>query len=278
MDQGLTREESDSMAEKDFINPSFVHEPMTTSRVQLHHVYLEKKLLDRISESMEDQISEIIEQIKAPEKPQNDGEQVDQVDQVDQPSPPVMRATDVGDSTVNKVSLIIEDGDKSASNNNPTFSVKERLQDWKIEQKQRKLGSSKYYIYHHSRSGKMFRSKVEVVRFVLTETCPPKPSTRRKKSRKGKKRYNKRNKTPKKTSKDERTTVGEVISQNIVEGVVSNQLNDAATVNQDPILGFNASTIETKVYSNHEELQIYDLMSPEEILNEYSIAFHRGEL
>ncbi|OIW07554.1 hypothetical protein TanjilG_08441 [Lupinus angustifolius] len=274
MDQDLIRREGDSTAEKDFASPSFVQESMTTSRVQYHRVYLDKTLLDRISETMKDQISEIIEQIKAPAKLENDGKQGDAVDQ---PSPSMIRAKDVGDLTVNKVCLISKDGAKTrASDNNPTLSVIERLKDWKIEQKQRKLGLPKYYIYHHSLSGKIFRSKLEVVQFVLTETCPPKPGTSRKKSRKPTKRSNKSSKTS--TSRNERTKVEEVISQNVDEGIVSNNLNDVATENQDPILGSIASTINSNVSSNHEELKIHDLMSTEEMLNEYSIAYQRGEL
>ncbi|OIW07556.1 hypothetical protein TanjilG_08443 [Lupinus angustifolius] len=231
MDQGLTRGKGGSMLENDFVDPGFVQEPMTTSRVQPHLIYLEKNLIDRISETMEDLISEILEEIKAPAKPQTDEKQEDTVDL---PSPSMVRAKDVGDSTIIK-------------------------------------------IYHHLLSGKIFRSKPEVVQFVLTEACPPKPGTSRKKPGKGRKRSNKSNKTPK-TSRNKRTKVEEVKSQHVVEGVVSNQLNDAATINQDPILGSIASTINTNVSSNHEELKIHDLMSTEEMLNEYSIAYQRGEL
>lgn len=92
--------------------------------------------------------------------------------------------------------------------------------------------------YHHSPSNKSFRSKQEVVQFVLTETCPPKPNTARKTPDTSRKTPKTSRKTPstciniRKNVEDVESeqVVAAVENEHVVECVVSEHLVQAVII------------------------------------------------
>ncbi|CAB4284512.1 unnamed protein product [Prunus armeniaca] len=59
------------------------------------------------------------------------------------------------------------------------FSLAQRLEGWKILRKQRRTGRCDLY-FTQQRSNMLLRSYVEVVKFILYEVYPPKPTPKRK--------------------------------------------------------------------------------------------------
>ncbi|KAK7255989.1 hypothetical protein RIF29_29418 [Crotalaria pallida] len=236
------RVEVASTEEKESLNASVVQE-LEASRVQTDRVCIDKMLLDQISKTIKVQMRELIKQIKVSEKEEdNDCE------------PKKIRVGDTGASSkkkrkgrrqsssepcgevfgsfqlpkidilnnidINRIRMLTKLGeDMVVGDNIPTFLVAQRLQDWKIEGRKRKKGATIDYFYYHSPSDKSFRSKPEVIQFILTETGPLAPSRSRKAPSNARKAFGKIRKSSQ-IFRKKRMTVRNVERQHMLDEVV----------------------------------------------------------
>ncbi|OIW01331.1 hypothetical protein TanjilG_10492 [Lupinus angustifolius] len=314
-------------------NPS-MEQVNAMSEVHPLHLVVDKELHDQIVTFLTEQM---IELIKESEKENNKKKDVALVE------PPIsmVGAVDVG-ATINKrkriqiqdnkpygetigtlqlpnncilnnidldnVQLLTQSGDETSMvNKNPKFSVTERLMNWKIKYEIQNDEAADDIYYYHSQSNLKFGSKLEVIKFVLSETYPKESGSGSKVETWSHEPID--NKRVKVENVESENLVEPVLTENVAEDAIKNHIGeDVITENENVTESVEANQLDEAVINNHlvepvgrnqlaepvvgnqgpkltsnsstpypyPDEEIYELMSTEDMLKEFELHCEGG--